>query len=227
MNLRNTLAAAALLLASTLGHLPLQVAIAADRTQSLVGPEISVLKGGAKKATAPIKLSDDDLDDLMPEHIDAHYVSMVNQETQLARASEAVARAEKELQLHLWRPGADLGIPLRPVVVTSPFGMRWGRMHEGLDLGAPTGQPVLAVADGIVVLSKSVGGYGQLVSVEHGSGLETRYAHCSRRLVRPGQMVKKGQVIALVGSTGRSTGPHLHFEVLANGIARNPAKYIL
>ncbi len=98
--------------------------------------------------------------------------------------------------------------------------------HEGLDFTASTGTPIYAAADGVVSVAEQVSGYGKIVKVDHGSGLETRYAHASKLLVTPGQRVTKGQIIAEVGSTGRSTGPHLHYEIRINGNALDPRKYL-
>lgn len=111
--------------------------------------------------------------------------------------------------------------------VTSHFGPRWGRMHNGIDIAAPTGTPVHAAAAGKVTHSGWAGTFGQLVVVDHGNGLETRYAHNSKLLVRVGDEVQRGQRIALVGSTGQSTGPHLHFEVLVDGKPQDPAPWLM
>lgn len=98
--------------------------------------------------------------------------------------------------------------------LTSGYGRRWGRMHKGIDIAAPIGTPVMAVANGVVVESGwNDGGYGKLVKIRHNDGSVTFYAHNSRLLVRRGQQVEQGSLIAEVGSTGYSTGPHLHFEV--------------
>ncbi len=98
--------------------------------------------------------------------------------------------------------------------------------HEGLDFSAVRGASIYAAGDGIVTTSERTHNYGNLVKVNHGSGLETRYAHASKLLVKKGERVVKGQVIALVGSTGRSTGPHLHYEIRLNGSPLNPRKYL-
>jgi murein DD-endopeptidase MepM/ murein hydrolase activator NlpD len=113
-------------------------------------------------------------------------------------------------------------------VLTSGYGWRWGRMHRGIDIGAPTGTPVVAAADGVVEFSGwNSGGYGNMVEIRHADGSKTRYAHHSRNLVRAGQEVKQGDQIAQVGSTGYSTGPHLHFEVhLPNQGTVNPIAYL-
>ena len=98
--------------------------------------------------------------------------------------------------------------------------------HEGLDFTANTGTPIRAAADGIVSSADLGGAYGKLVKIEHGAGLETRYAHASKLLVKAGDRVVKGQIIAEVGSTGRSTGPHLHYEIRLNGESLDPRKYL-
>jgi len=110
--------------------------------------------------------------------------------------------------------------------ITSRFGTRWGRMHNGVDIAAPAGTPVLAAAPGKVTYAGWAGSYGMLVTIDHGNGVETRYAHNSRILVKVGDEVQRGQRIALVGSTGNSTGPHLHFEVLVNGENRDPLDWL-
>jgi len=110
--------------------------------------------------------------------------------------------------------------------VTSYFGWRWGRMHEGIDIAVPTGTPVVAAASGRVVYAGWMGGYGNLVLIDHGGGLGTAYGHNSGFAVGTGQSVSQGQVIAYAGSTGNSTGPHVHFEVRVNGSAVDPLGYL-
>ncbi|WP_114227411.1 MULTISPECIES: M23 family metallopeptidase [Sphingomonas] len=112
--------------------------------------------------------------------------------------------------------------------ITSTFGMRYhpilhyARMHKGVDFGAHYGQPIQAAAEGQVIQAGWAGGYGQQVRIAHGNGLVTSYSHMSRMAVTPGTLVHQGQVIGFVGSTGLSTGPHLHFETLQGGVAVNP-----
>lgn len=98
--------------------------------------------------------------------------------------------------------------------------------HEGLDFVADSGTPIYASAAGIVTAAEQTPDYGRIVKINHGSGLETRYAHASQLLVKAGERVERGQLIARVGSTGRSTGAHLHFEVRLNGAALDPRKYL-
>lgn len=113
-------------------------------------------------------------------------------------------------------------------VLTSGYGWRWGRMHRGIDIAGPVGTPVFAAASGTVVTAGwNSGGYGNMVDIRHPDGSMTRYAHNSRLLVRAGQQVRQGQQIAEMGSTGYSTGPHLHFEVhLPEGGTANPMAYL-
>jgi murein DD-endopeptidase MepM/ murein hydrolase activator NlpD len=111
-------------------------------------------------------------------------------------------------------------------VVVSGFGMRWGRMHEGIDIGCAYGTPNRAAAAGTVIYAGWLGGYGNLVVVDHGNGLSTAYAHASSIIVSVGQSVSQGQTVSLVGSTGNSSGPHLHFEVRVNGVAVDPLPYL-
>ncbi|MGI8759533.1 MAG: murein hydrolase activator EnvC family protein [Acidimicrobiales bacterium] len=106
--------------------------------------------------------------------------------------------------------------------LTSGFGNRWGRLHAGVDIGAPTGTPIWAAQDGTVIFSGVQGGYGNVVIVSHAGGLTTLYAHQSRTAANNGQQVSQGETIGYVGSTGRSTGPHLHFETRYGGSPRNP-----
>lgn len=100
------------------------------------------------------------------------------------------------------------------------------RSHKGIDLAAPTGTPIFATADGVVGKAEWYSSYGMFVSLQHGGELETRYAHMSRIAVAAGERIKKGDVIGYVGSTGRSTGPHLHYEVRVAGEAVNPVPYM-
>jgi murein DD-endopeptidase MepM/ murein hydrolase activator NlpD len=110
--------------------------------------------------------------------------------------------------------------------VTSPFGMRWGRMHTGIDIGVPYGTPIHAAASGQVIYAGRMDGYGNLVFIDHGRGTSTGYAHQSSIAVSNGQTVTQGQVIGYVGCTGHCFGPHLHFEVRVNGTPVDPLGYL-
>lgn len=111
-------------------------------------------------------------------------------------------------------------------IITSPYGARWGEVHHGVDIAANYGDPIGAALDGVVVEAGYNDIYGNTLILSHGNGIQTVYGHSSKLLVRVGDEVKKGQIIALAGSTGRSTGPHVHFELRNNGIAINPISYI-
>lgn len=115
--------------------------------------------------------------------------------------------------------------PLRGPI-NSPYGSRWGSFHNGIDISGGTGRSYSAAASGKVVEAGWGGGYGNMILIDHGNGVKTRYAHSSKLLVSVGQQVKQGQNIGLVGSTGHSTGPHLHFEVIINGSTVNPWSYL-
>lgn len=115
--------------------------------------------------------------------------------------------------------------PLPGANVTSYFGPRWKKQHKGIDLQTFKGDSIRATFDGEVVFSGVGRGFGNLVRIKHENGLETYYAHNTRNLVKKGDFVKAGQVIALLGQTGRATGPHLHFETHFKGKARNPANF--
>jgi murein DD-endopeptidase MepM/ murein hydrolase activator NlpD len=110
--------------------------------------------------------------------------------------------------------------------VTSPFGWRWGRLHEGIDIAVPSGTPVHASAAGTVIYASWMDGYGNFVIVDHGGGIATAYGHNTSLAVTVGQSVSQGEVLAYSGSTGHSTGPHVHFEVRVNGSAVDPLGYL-
>lgn len=109
---------------------------------------------------------------------------------------------------------------------TSGFGSRWGRMHEGVDFAAPVGTPIYSTADGTVIYAGWLSGYGRLIKIQHDFGIETRYGHLSAIRVDVGQRVSRGERIGDMGNSGRSTGPHLHYEIRVNGQALNPMIYI-
>lgn len=157
---------------------------------------------------------------------------------QLEKNAKAIKQQEAELAVLIANAGNGGVAPgklLWPVPassrITSPFGWRWifgkKEFHKGLDIAAPKGTPIVAAADGTVLtVKKNTYGYGWYVVVNHGGGVSTLYAHCSRIDVREGQKVKMGQTIAGVGTTGNSTGNHLHFEVRINGVQKDPQGYV-
>ncbi|MDJ0277247.1 M23 family metallopeptidase [Sphingomonas sp. 2R-10] len=122
--------------------------------------------------------------------------------------------------------------PVASLSFTSNFGVRsdpfrgTAAMHAGVDIPGPIGTPVYATADGVIARAERAGGYGNLIEVNHGKGIATRYGHLSKIIVRDHERVKRGQLIGLMGSTGRSTGSHLHYEVRIDGSAVNPAPYL-
>ncbi|MGB8300588.1 MAG: M23 family metallopeptidase, partial [Azonexus sp.] len=123
-------------------------------------------------------------------------------------------------------------LPVKEAFLGSPFGHRSDpivgqrAMHEGIDFNAETGTPVVAAADGVVLSAGWQSDFGNMIEVDHGDGLTTRYAHLSRMNAKAGSLVKRGERIGAVGSTGRSTGSHLHFEVRTLGVAQNPASFL-
>lgn len=110
--------------------------------------------------------------------------------------------------------------------LSSPFGMRWGRPHEGIDLAGGYGSPILAAADGVVLYAGPEVGYGRVVKIRHSDGTQTWYGHMSKYLVNAGDHVKVGQEIAVVGSAGDAIGPHLHFEVRVGGVPVDPVPFL-
>ena len=149
-----------------------------------------------------------------------------------AQASEAViAEPEDQIVLVGTRdiPSLESLFLQNPTrgTLTSRFGERWNRQHCGIDIGAPAGTPITAAEGGTVIYSQyNTGGYGNLVKLSHGNGVETWYAHCSLLLVSEGDVVEQGEEIGLVGTTGNSTGNHLHFEVRVNGEPVDPLYYV-
>lgn len=153
--------------------------------------------------------------------------------TQIERRSDNLNVVEALLlQQSLQKDTLPTNSPVEATYNSSSYGWRidpfTGQMafHEGLDFTADVGTPIHAAAAGIVTEAELTPDYGNIVKIDHGSGLETRYAHASSMMVKVGDRVEKGQSIARVGNTGRSTGAHLHFEVRLNGVALDPRKYI-
>ncbi|PIE09928.1 MAG: peptidase M23 [Rhodobacterales bacterium] len=146
---------------------------------------------------------------------------------QAQRANDILDQMDR---INLYRIAAErapFDIPVKSGYrMTSGFGPRWGRMHNGLDFAAPIGTPIYAPADGVVTFAGWSSGYGRLVKIQHEFGIETRYAHQSRMRVSVGQRVSRGDRIGDIGNSGRSTGPHLHYEVRVGGKPVNPMIYI-
>jgi murein DD-endopeptidase MepM/ murein hydrolase activator NlpD len=148
--------------------------------------------------------------------------------------SEDVLRANRILnqmdRLNLYRIAAEkapFAMPIKDSFrFTSGFGYRWGRLHAGTDFAGAHGTPIYATADGVVTYAGWQSGYGRLVKIQHEFGIETRYAHNSKLYVKKGQRVSRGDRIAAMGNTGRSTGTHLHYEVRVGGKPVNPMIYI-
>jgi murein DD-endopeptidase MepM/ murein hydrolase activator NlpD len=144
-----------------------------------------------------------------------------------ARANAILSQLDR---MNLYRIAVEklpFGMPVKASFrYTSGFGMRWGRMHSGTDMAGPTGTPIYATGDGIVIHASWQSGYGKLVKIQHDFGIETRYGHLSAIRVEVGDRVSRGQRIGDMGNTGRSTGPHLHYEVHVDGKAVNPMRYI-
>jgi peptidase M23-like protein len=147
---------------------------------------------------------------------------------------QSISEAAESLESHNARLSATPSIMPTRGWLTSAFAnerfhpiLHLARPHEGIDVTAPMGAPIEAPANGVVVEVRWIEGYGNVVSLDHGYGVVTRYAHCSKILVHRGQRVRRSDKIALVGSTGLSTGPHLHYEVWVNGKPVNPMRYVM
>ena len=160
------------------------------------------------------------------DNLDQLSAQINSREQQLSVLKSLLMNRAVQLQAH------PSGPPILEGYESSPFGMRidpfTGELsfHPGIDFAGPEGEAVKAVAAGVVTWAGPRGGFGNMVEIDHGNGYATLYGHSEKVLVHVGQVVKKGQVIALLGSTGRSTGPHVHFEVLYNGRPVNPAKFV-
>ena len=175
-----------------------------------------------------------------PMTADARPLSLQELQAQVTRVGQSLEQradfmdvVESELVANVARDALlPHGTPLIEGFIGSGYGMRndpftgqW-TMHSGVDFAAPVGTPIFAAAGGVVVGAEHHPDFGNRVEIDHGKGLSTMYAHASRILVKNGDFVRKGQKIAEVGTTGRSTGPHLHFEVHVNGVPQNPSRYL-
>jgi len=150
--------------------------------------------------------------------------TVVQQKNIQEAVPQIIAKGNKKL-LAFRGGNGRLAYPTSGAIV-SPFGARWGKNHEGVDIATNHGTPVVAAEVGTIQRSGYLGAYGLCIDISHGNGVVTRYAHLSSTAVEPGQRVERGQFIGRAGSTGRSTGPHLHFEVMVNGICKNPTIFI-
>ena len=171
---------------------------------------------------------------------EAEVLEVDSLETQLASLSRRLKQRETELSIldqvllgiYNDKGARPAGAPIVKGWMSSPFGERVDPIsgkkawHEGMDFAGAKGSEVIAVANGVVVFAGYRDGYGKMVEISHGKDMRTRYGHHEEVLVHAGQSVKRGDVIALMGSSGRSTGPHVHFEVLKEGRPVNPARYV-
>lgn len=176
----------------------------------------------ARERVATLRAQQDDLEaeqDRIEELI-AEREAEARRQAQAARSSRSTRTASP--------PASSSGGYSWPLCapVTSEYGPRWGRMHRGIDLGAPTGTPIGAAREGQVTFAGWQGGYGRLVLIRHAGGIVTAYAHMNSFSVSPGTHVSRGQTIGTIGSTGNSTGPHLHLEFRVGGQAQNPRQFL-
>lgn len=159
-------------------------------------------------------------------------MSILKLQDEIPAVEEDLRTSEKSIAAAQARQAATPSIWPTTGAITSGFGYRqnpfgWGKQfHSGIDIGASTGTPIYATAKGVVNFAGYQSGYGYVVFINHGYGYSTTYAHMSKFVVKRGQAVQKGQLIGYVGSTGRSTGPHLHYEVRINGRTQNPMNYL-
>ncbi len=170
-----------------------------------------------------------DLDIGVVEIFDTNHVDVENVETAVAKVNDDSLIQEKLKEKEATVNGIVLHLPLNEeakTTITSRFGSRNGGYHSGLDIATTIGTPIYAAAAGTVTYAGWQGGYGNLVIISHGNGVETYYAHCTSIYVSTGETVETGELISSVGSTGNSTGPHLHLEVRVNGVAQNPQNYL-
>jgi murein DD-endopeptidase MepM/ murein hydrolase activator NlpD len=182
-------------------------------------------RGGAALASVPMHdLSLGDFSrqlDFLARQTETHsdYYGVLESQLLNARVKQNLTPAALPVNLGTWN-ASGFGWRIDPIT---------GQMalHEGIDFIAEHGTPIKAAAAGVVVTAELHSAYGNMVEIDHGGDMLTRYAHASKILVKSGQLVKSGEKIAEVGNTGRSTGPHLHFEVRHNGVAQNPARFLL
>ena len=194
---------------------------------------------GSKAVPAEVAAIEAELDPRDPEHVELEkqYNELDLKISSMTAESLSLEQNLQDQYEHLVDQKAFLAaLPTRKPAIgyfTSGFGTRHApfggkvKMHEGLDIANHPGTPIKATADGVVTFATTKAGYGQTVILDHGYGLQTWYAHTRKILVKMGQKMRRGDTIALLGNTGRSTGPHCHYEVRVNGIPVDPLSYIL
>ncbi len=202
-------------------------------------PDAVANVGGEKSVPAEVAAIEAELDPRDPEHVELQnqYNELDIKISSLTAESLTLEQGLQDQYEHLVDQKAFLAaLPTRKPAIgyfTSGFGTRRApfggkvKMHEGLDIANHPGTPIRATADGVVTFASTKAGYGQTVILDHGYGLQTWYAHTRKILVKQGQKMRRGDNIALLGNTGRSTGPHCHYEVRVNGIPVDPLSYIL
>ena len=218
------------LMATRLGELQAQVLhldTLGDRLAGIAGikreaPPASKPVAGQGGAFVPAPLGADELQ---------REIDRLSREVDL-RSDELAVLESRFLEKRVKERLMPTTLPVKQAFLGSPFGHRSDpivgqrAMHEGIDFNAETGTPVVAAADGVVLSAGWQSDFGNMIEVDHGDGLTTRYAHLSRMNAKAGSLVKRGERIGAVGSTGRSTGSHLHFEVRMLGVAQNPASFL-
>jgi murein DD-endopeptidase MepM/ murein hydrolase activator NlpD len=170
-------------------------------------------------STLPALQSPENTFGLLREILDGIENRLTAARTDVDRRNALAAATPSIWPAHGWL-SSSVGRRTDPITGGADF-------HQGLDISADHGSPVYSTADGAVILARREGAYGNLITVDHGYGLETRYGHLSKYEVKSGEKVKRGQIIGRVGSTGRATGPHLHYEVRVNGRLLNPLQLLL
>ncbi|MBA2685316.1 MAG: peptidoglycan DD-metalloendopeptidase family protein [Gemmatimonadaceae bacterium] len=186
----------------------------AQRRDSSGGPTLAI--GGVTEMTVG---SSSDIDGMI-KRANSLAASFAEVSGTLAHNSEKMARIPSIMPTAGWLSSNFSLSRFHPI-------LHYARPHEGIDVSAPMGAPIVAPAGGIVRLVTVETGYGNVLEIDHGDGIVTKYAHCSRIVVKAGQKVKRGQIIANVGSTGLSTGPHVHYEIHVNGKVVDPLTYVL
>ena len=203
----------------------LQLESLGERVSGLAGvpaPEVKVApgRGGALVESRPLSMDElrQTLDDL--DHTsDARADLMTLMESRLFDLKIKKMMVPTQMPIPAAHLGSSYGYRIDPITGHSA-------LHTGLDFQADTGTPIMAAAGGVVVTQEFQREYGNMIEVDHGNNLITRYAHASRVFVKKGDLIRRGQKIAQVGTTGRSTGPHLHFEVLVQGVPQDPQKFL-